>query len=903
MANETVVRVTADATGYAAGMERAKKSAQDFLASQEAAAARTAAAQKAIEEATTNGSEASKRAVNSFIQTLAKQAEAAGKTRAEMLQMKAAALGVSDSAQSFIDKIAQASHHTEEFNLKTAGARRELLVLAHEASQGNWSRFGGSLMVLGERTDALSMVFSAAGISAAILAAAIAAVAVAAIKGAEEAKKFNAALVLTGNYAGLTAQSLHEMEQRVAGTSGGSLGKATEVLLDLAQSGRYTATEMEGLSNVIIRTAKISGQSLEDVSKEYAKLAEDPAKWAYEHNQSMHFMDTATYQHIRALEEAGDKHKAVQAVIDAATRQVAESSTKNLSTAAKAWKDLSDGVQEFWANLKQGLSTGPTLQNRIDTLLGERKDIQGNSLATGRVAEIDRQIALLQEQQRLEQRTAESQARIARLHQDGIDAAKRVEAVREQVMTNAERREKELTQLAKDRAAILKDGGKFSDADYERMVADINEKYKDKKGPKPKAYHDDAATRFIQQLRDQDAAVQAQLTSSEKLTGAEKQQAEFLQKIADLKERKILTADEKSLLAAQDQIKAQLAQNVADEKKLHLKQEIQKLEERSAQINAQIASYQNSQREQYGRQLDAFGMGSDAQKNAQAVKSIYAEYQRMQAELDKATPKDLIGGKDYLAEQAKIRAGLQQSLQDYTNYYEALKARQADWTNGATEAIANYSDAARNMAAQTQSVVSGFAKGMEDAITNFVSTGKVNFKSLSDFILVEINRMAVKAMEAKLFDMIGSFIGGAFDLGGAGSFGGAATAVSGASSSMATPLAGDYFGTAGSVSMASGTGVTGIFGARADGGPVTGGGPYLVGERGPELFVPNSSGNIVPNHALRGMDGAGGGGQQPSRTSNFYMDISVPAGTSRATASQQATEIMRHAQIAMARNG
>lgn len=41
---------------------------------------------------------------------------------------------------------------------------------------------------------------------------------------------------------------------------------------------------------------------------------------------------------------------------------------------------------------------------------------------------------------------------------------------------------------------------------------------------------------------------------------------------------------------------------------------------------------------------------------------------------------------------------------------------------------------------------------------------------------------------------------------------------------------------------------------RAHGGPVSGGSPYLVGERGPELFVPNQSGQIVPN-------GGGGGGE------------------------------------------
>jgi phage-related minor tail protein len=40
-----------------------------------------------------------------------------------------------------------------------------------------------------------------------------------------------------------------------------------------------------------------------------------------------------------------------------------------------------------------------------------------------------------------------------------------------------------------------------------------------------------------------------------------------------------------------------------------------------------------------------------------------------------------------------------------------------------------------------------------------------------------------------------------------------------------------------------------LFGARAEGGPVTAGGAYLVGERGPELFVPGASGSIEPGGA------------------------------------------------------
>ena len=47
-----------------------------------------------------------------------------------------------------------------------------------------------------------------------------------------------------------------------------------------------------------------------------------------------------------------------------------------------------------------------------------------------------------------------------------------------------------------------------------------------------------------------------------------------------------------------------------------------------------------------------------------------------------------------------------------------------------------------------------------------------------------------------------------------------------------------------------------IIGAKANGGPVASGNPYIVGERGPELFVPRSNGRIVPN----GRFGGGGGG-------------------------------------------
>ena len=60
-------------------------------------------------------------------------------------------------------------------------------------------------------------------------------------------------------------------------------------------------------------------------------------------------------------------------------------------------------------------------------------------------------------------------------------------------------------------------------------------------------------------------------------------------------------------------------------------------------------------------------------------------------------------------------------------------------------------------------------------------------------------------------------------------------------------------------------------GGRASGGPVTGGTTYLVGEKGPELFTPGSSGTIIPN-------GATGRGATINLTVNGAID---PEGTAR----------------------
>ena len=60
----------------------------------------------------------------------------------------------------------------------------------------------------------------------------------------------------------------------------------------------------------------------------------------------------------------------------------------------------------------------------------------------------------------------------------------------------------------------------------------------------------------------------------------------------------------------------------------------------------------------------------------------------------------------------------------------------------------------------------------------------------------------------------------------------------------------DIGGTFGVKPKTAGLDFSGAFAGKALGGPVGAGQPYMVGERGPELFVPGAQGNIVPNNAM-----------------------------------------------------
>jgi len=139
---------------------------------------------------------------------------------------------------------------------------------------------------------------------------------------------------------------------------------------------------------------------------------------------------------------------------------------------------------------------------------------------------------------------------------------------------------------------------------------------------------------------------------------------------------------------------------------------------------------------------------------------------------------------------------------------------------GWTQAYNSFMDSATNAANQGRDVFNAFTNNMNSAIDNFVKTGKMSFKDLARSIIADLIAIQLKASVLGMFRGLSSI----FSFGSGGSMIGA-----------------DY-----SLSTGSSYGLKG----RASGGDVSSNTPYIVGEQGPELFVPNRSGSIIPNHSL-----------------------------------------------------
>ena len=301
-----------------------------------------------------------------FIKSLQDQVATLGMTTQQLQTYRAAQLGVSDAASPLINKLAEAGAgaksaggHMEGLSFQSASAKRELLVLAHELSQGQFQRFGGSMMVLGEQTGAAGLLFSAAGLAALAFAGALGTVAYAMIKGASEQREMNNALISTNNYAGVTSDKLNEMAH-AATEAGGSIREAKKVVTELAGTGKFTGDQIAHITDAIIALEHAGSSTIKKTIAEFESLAvqmtgngarstEAITRAALKLDDTYHFLTIEVFAHIRALEKEGEQKAASALATEEfakATKDGAEKMVKNLGSVATAWHGVTEAIGE-----------------------------------------------------------------------------------------------------------------------------------------------------------------------------------------------------------------------------------------------------------------------------------------------------------------------------------------------------------------------------------------------------------------------------------------------------------------------------------------------------------------------------------------------------------------------------
>ncbi|MCI8140881.1 phage tail length tape measure family protein [Klebsiella pneumoniae] len=397
-----------------------------------------------------------------------------------------------------------------------------------------------------------------------LAAAAVGVLGLAYYKGSQEQDDFYKSLTLGGNLVGKTSGQLADMAARVSVAANTTTGAAASTLNQLVSSGKVAGDSLERVTTAIVKISDATGIATEKLVSDFNDIAADPVAAITKLNDQYHFLTLATYNQIKALQDEGNQQDAARVATDAyanAMQQRANDIHQNLGLLESAWDSLGKTAKGAW-DAMLNIGREQTLTDKLATLnesiaeaqKGQKDGGFWNSFSARftNLPEMIKQRDLLESVANLQGDVTKGQAKAKEAEQQRIKTQQEADRVNQQYLSNADKRNKAI----KQQSEFLK-AGAITAEQYAKNVSRINELYKDPKSPKTpkgKAYTEDAATRLLDQINQQTAAMQSQLDASDKLNSATQARIKFEQQIADLKSKTQLTADQKSILSRSDEI-------------------------------------------------------------------------------------------------------------------------------------------------------------------------------------------------------------------------------------------------------------------------------------------------------------------------------------------------------------
>ncbi|TQI78696.1 tail length tape measure protein [Serratia fonticola] len=427
-------------------------------------------------------------------------------------------LGKLNDQRTTIDHL---SEGTEKLALNSRSAGRELRVLVHQLAQGNFRDASNNILSLGSRTGMLPPLFSATTLAVGGTVAAIVGAVAAVTSVLNDQEAFNRSIQLTGNYAGVTTGQL-EMMTQAGGQLGSNYSQVRDILNGLVSSGKFTGETLSSVSQAASVMAQLTGQSADQVVGEFVKMTDSASEWARNSSEQYHWLDSETYQRIRALEEQGRTEEAIELTSQKYKEAMSERLVEiegQLNWVARGWLNVKKAAAEAVNGLKSGTSSALNLDSPAEARVKEIKAIKdwlagaggsdieiaakGPSVDAAAQRLKDR-LSVLEAMEAAETKLLELEASRQKTEKDAITASKELEKTRYNNLSEMEKEAAALDELKKKYQAMwasegtregpggLRDLGVTSEdgINFKGGQWDIDAKALDKSGQKAKQYNE-----------------------------------------------------------------------------------------------------------------------------------------------------------------------------------------------------------------------------------------------------------------------------------------------------------------------------------------------------------------------------------------------------------------------------
>lgn len=694
-----------------------------------------------------------------FLASLEDQANAIGKTKTELLEMKAAQLGVSAQAAPFIQQLkAQekqmglagltAGQYSQAMRMLPAQITDVVTSLASgmpiwlvAIQQGGQIKdsFGG----ISNTFKVLMSYLTPARILIGGVVSTVAALAKAGYDAYDSQRTLQKALIMTGGYAGSSAKEIKSLVDEIAGSSAvATSGQILEVATAVAKTGKFTKDELKTITKATADWVATTGESSEKVIGYFEKIAKDPIKGLAELNESFNFLDKGQLTYIATLEKTKGKIEAVEYATELFAKMMKDRSDEIAESATpleKMWIDIKQWASEAWEEV--GIITLTAGNMIADVVMGVVNQIrlilaQGDKMIADFLVSVGNKTSSLPVIGSWFQGVAKEQAAVAK------KSAKEISELEQRIAEIDGR----LSNPAGYRK-MIEEQGKFAGKSKEVKEAVSKEAEALKDRNKEQKVTIDQGTRLLDQYEQDLIALKTQLKVlkehrdiNDKISQQRKNlwntQARF-QVLEKEAQRRQLTADERAELANKDKILA--------------------LREQAAVIGDQITK----QEQLIKREQDA---AKFLREQAAAIAKIQAQ---AQGKSDRQASRD--------AELEQIKSSwlnqggsledqeLQAMLAKRQEYYAEEDSLRGNWLAGIKKSWAEYGETVNDINGQIENIGMSALSGLSDQLTEFLTTGKASFKDFASSIIGMIVKMIAQMV---VFNTLSGLMPG----GGGGSF-------------------------------------------------------------------------------------------------------------------------------------